>query len=47
MKVTTLEAVGPRYEALARRAPDSAAGRLAAHDAGRIRKLWETVPPAK
>jgi predicted esterase len=46
MKVTTLEAVGPRYEALAARAPDSPAGKLAKHDAGRIKKLWETVPKA-
>jgi hypothetical protein len=45
MRVTTLETVGPRYEALAKRAPDTRSGRLAAHDAARIKKLWETVPP--
>ena len=44
MKTTTLEAVGPRYEALAARAPGSRAGRLAVHDAERIRQLWKTVP---
>jgi hypothetical protein len=44
MKVTTLEAVGPRYEALAKRAPGTRSGKLAAHDAARIKKLWETVP---
>jgi predicted esterase len=43
MKVTTLEAVGPRYEALAAKAPGSPAGRLAAHDAERIKTLWKTV----
>jgi predicted esterase len=47
MNVTTLETVGPRYEALARRAPESPAGKLAAHDAARIKKLWETVPDMK
>jgi hypothetical protein len=47
MKVTTLEAVGPRFEALAARAPDSPAGKLAAHDADRIRQLWNTVPGGK
>ena len=47
MRVTTLEAVGPRYEALAAQAPDSPTGRLAAHDAARIKRLWETVPGGK
>jgi len=46
MKVTTLETVGPRYEALAAKAPESPAGKLAAHDAERIRQLWKTVPAA-
>ncbi len=44
MKVTTLEAVGPRYEALAARAPNTVAGKLAARDAERIKQLWKTVP---
>jgi predicted esterase len=47
MKVTTLEAVGPRYEALAQKAPNTPAGKLAARDAARIQKLWETVPGGK
>lgn len=47
MKVTTLEAVGPRYEALAARSPNSPTGKLAAHDAARIKQLWKTVPPGK
>lgn len=47
MRVSTLEAVGPRYEALAAKAPNTPTGRLAAHDAARIKRLWETVPGGK
>lgn len=43
MRVTTLEAVGPKYEELAKRAAGTRTGRLAEHDAGRIKKLWSTV----
>lgn len=44
LRTTTLEAVAPKYQALAARAPDSPTGKLARHDAERIRQLWKTVP---
>ncbi|GDX11833.1 hypothetical protein LBMAG57_36050 [Verrucomicrobiota bacterium] len=43
VSVKTLEVVGPRYEELARRAPDSPTGRLAQHHAELIKSLWATV----
>jgi hypothetical protein len=47
VSVKTLEVVGPRYEELARRAPDSPTGRLAQHHAELIKSLWATVPGGK
>lgn len=47
IQVTTLEAVGPRYETLAKKSPHSIAGKLAVEDAARIEKLWEGVPGGK
>jgi dienelactone hydrolase len=45
--VKTLGVVGPRYEELARRAPNSPTGKLARHHADLIKSLWATVPDGK